>query len=100
MLRSIFQGFIRIHILYHATEEKICGIDIIRELERHGYLISPGTLYPILHKMTKDNLLISQNEIVNRKRRIYYRATEKGQQLFDQAREKIKELYSEVILDG
>ena len=49
MLRGFFLGFIKIHILYHAGKEKICGVEIMEELKKHGYKISPGTLYPTLH---------------------------------------------------
>jgi len=100
MIKNLYNGFIRIHILYHAVEEKTCGIDIIKELQRHGYTVSPGTVYPILHKMNQDNFLVAHNETVNGKRRIYYRATSKGEKILEQAREKIKELYDEVILNG
>jgi len=99
MIKNIYNGFIRIHILYHAVEEQICGIEIIEELQRHGYTVSPGTIYPILHKMNQDNLLVAHDEIVGGKRRIYYKATTQGQKILDQAREKIKELYNEVILN-
>ena len=99
MIKNLYNGFIRIHILYHATEEKICGIEIIQELKRHGYSVSPGTVYPILHKMTKDKLLVTHNEIIEGKRRIYYRATNQGEEMLEQVREKIKELYDEVILN-
>lgn len=100
MIKNLYNGFIRIHILYHAVAEKICGIEIINELKRHGYAVSPGTIYPILHKMNQDNLLVSHNETVSGKRRIYYRATPHGKKILKQAREKIKELYDEIILDG
>ncbi|MEA3457224.1 MAG: PadR family transcriptional regulator [Candidatus Thermoplasmatota archaeon] len=100
MIKNLYNGFIRIHILYHAVEEKICGIEIIKELKRHGYTVSPGTIYPILHKMSQDNFLVAHNETVSGKRRIYYRATPHGKKVLEQAREKIKELYDEVILDG
>ena len=98
MIKNIYNGFIRIHTLYHATKEQICGIEIIKELGRHGYTVSPGTVYPILHKMAIDDLLFANNEIVDGKRRIYYRATSQGKKLLEQACEKIKELYDEVIL--
>jgi len=98
MIKNLYSGFIRIHILYHATEEQICGIEIIEELRRHSYSVSPGTVYPILHKMTKDDLLFAHNEVIAGKRRIYYKATSKGKKVLDQTREKIKELYDEVIL--
>lgn len=100
MIKNLYNGFIRIHILYHAVDEKICGIDIIKELQRHGYTVSPGTIYPILHKMNQDDFLVAHNETVSGKRRIYYQATPQGEKILEQAREKIKELYDEVILNG
>ena len=51
--RNFFLGFIRLHILYHATQEQVFGLDLIRELARHGYSLSPGTLYPMLHGLEK-----------------------------------------------
>lgn len=44
MLREFFLGFVKIHILHHAAQEKICGIEMMQELRSHGYKISPGTL--------------------------------------------------------
>lgn len=99
MIKNLYVGFIRIHILYHAVKEQICGIEIIQELKRHGYTLSPGTIYPILHKMDQDNLLTAHTETINGKRRIYYKATVKGKKTLEQVQEKIKELYTEVIMD-
>lgn len=99
MIKNLYNGFVRIHILYHAVKEQICGIEIIKELQRHGYTVSPGTIYPILHKMNQDSLLNDHTETINGKRRIYYKATVKGKNILEQAQEKIKELYKEVILD-
>ena len=83
MIKNLYNGFIRIHIIYHAVEEKICGIDIIKELQRHGYTASPGTIYPILHKMNQDNFLVAHNETVSGKRRIYYMATSQGKKVLE-----------------
>ena len=78
MIRNIFLGFIRIHILYHASKEEIFGVKIMKELERHGYSISPGTLYPILHSLENQGYLTSRKEVVEGKVRKYYRITKKG----------------------
>jgi len=53
ILHEFFLGFIKIHILYHASREPVYGLWLIEELERHGYRLSPGTLYPILHSFRK-----------------------------------------------
>lgn len=42
MMRDLFLGFIRLHIFYHAAEAPIFGLDMIRELARHGYELSPA----------------------------------------------------------
>jgi hypothetical protein len=44
--RNFFQGLIRLRILVHTTLEPIFGLDMIRQVARHGYRLSPGTLLP------------------------------------------------------
>lgn len=95
--REFFLGFIRIHILYHASKEAIFGVEIAKELARHGYEVSPGTLYPILHQLAADGYLKSSPEVVGGKIRKYYRATAKGKRVLENARRKIKELVKEVL---
>ena len=51
--RDLYSGMIRLHILHHAGHEAIFGAGMAEELARHGYKISPGTLYPILHGLEK-----------------------------------------------
>jgi len=57
---ELYTALVRLHILHHAAEEEIFGLGIIEELARHGYRLSPGTLYPILHGMEKNSLLRSR----------------------------------------
>jgi len=97
MMRNIFLGFIRIHILHHANKSDIYGVWIMNELKRHGYSISAGTLYPILHSLEKEGYLKRRDEVVNGKVRKYYRITEKGVNALEEAKPKIKELVEEVI---
>jgi PadR family transcriptional regulator, regulatory protein PadR len=54
--RTFFLGFIRLHILFHACREPMFGLEKIRELARHGYTLSAGTLYLILHALERDRL--------------------------------------------
>ena len=97
MLRDFFLGFIKIHILHHASKEPVYGLWLIEELGRHGYRLSPGTLYPILHKLEEEKLLRSDSENVGGKIRKYYRATAKGVTILTEGKEKIKELIEEVM---
>ena len=98
VLRKLFLGFINIHILHHAKEEPIYGAWILEELHEHGYDISSGTLYPILHHMEKDKLLEKEDVNVKGKIRKYYRTTELGDRVLDEARIKAYELFKEIKL--
>jgi len=95
--REFFLGFIKIHILYHASKEPIFGIEIAEELARHGYSISPGTLYPVLHRLEKEGLMESSSKVVNGRVRKYYQATAEGKLVLEQSKRKIRELVTEVI---
>jgi PadR family transcriptional regulator PadR len=97
VLRDFFLGFIRIHILYHASKSSIYGVEIMEELARHGYSVSPGTIYPILHSLEEKNYLKSHEKIVSGKIRRYYQITRKGQQALKDSRKKIEELVREVL---
>jgi DNA-binding PadR family transcriptional regulator len=99
VLRHLFSGFVRLHILYHAAKEPICGVEIMEELRHHGYKIGPGTLYPILHGLEEAGLVKSAESIVAGKRRKNFRITKRGQKLLNDASEKLKELASEVVDD-
>jgi PadR family transcriptional regulator, regulatory protein PadR len=56
MIRDFFLGFIQIHVLHHAAQEPIDGVAMIEELTRHGYKLSPGTLYSLLHCLEAQGL--------------------------------------------
>jgi DNA-binding PadR family transcriptional regulator len=98
--KELFKGFIRIHILHHASEEKVFGQALKFELERHGYTLSYGTLYPLLHRMERENLLTSERSTVAGKVRKYYRITEEGRSMLAKAKEYIHELVDEVLGEG
>jgi DNA-binding PadR family transcriptional regulator len=99
LLKHFSGGFIRLHILYHAAREDVCGVEMMRELRRHGYRLGPGTLYPILHDLQRSGILVSHESNVSGKRRRNYRITKKGARILSAAREQLKELFSEVIQD-
>lgn len=95
--KHFFNGFIRLHILYHAAKDPTYGAEITEELIRHGYRLSQGTLYPTLHLLESLGYLRSSTKVVGGKRRRYYRATQSGRKVLDEAREKLGELVAEVI---
>jgi DNA-binding PadR family transcriptional regulator len=97
MLRDLFLGFIHVHILFHAAEEPVYGIALMAELERHGYAIGPGTLYPILHRLERQGYLRQDGQVVNGKVRKYYRITPAGQRILARAQDQLRELVGEVL---
>jgi DNA-binding PadR family transcriptional regulator len=97
--RHFFNGFIRLHVLYHAAKAPTYGAEITEELVRHGYRLSQGTLYPTLHLLEELGYLRSRTEFVRGKRRRYYRATPAGKRVLEEARQRLSELVAEVIED-
>nr|MBI3612512.1 helix-turn-helix transcriptional regulator [Nitrospirota bacterium] len=99
LLRQLFLGFVRTHILYHAAAEPVCGVDLAEELARHGYRLSPGTLYPTLHGLEAAGYLRCIPELRDGRRRKCYRITPTGRWALGEARKQIKELVEEVLED-
>ena len=97
MVRDFFLGFIKIHILHHATHAPVYGVAIIAELRRHGYEVSPGTLYPVLHSLEAAGYLAREDRVVGGKVRKYYTLTDMGRRALDEARPKIRELVDELL---
>lgn len=97
--KRLFQGFICLHILHHADQHPIYGSWMLEELAEHGYKLSPGTLYPLLHSLEKENILSAREENVNGKIRKYYELTQKGREELAEARKYLKELVGEVRLE-
>ncbi len=96
ILRKMFLGFIHIHILHHAKKEPFYGTWIIEELKEHGYDMSPGTLYPILHDLEEKGILTKSDVLVEGKIRKYYGITPVGETVLDEARKKAYELFKEI----
>lgn len=96
LTRDLFLGFIKLHILYHAGQAPVYGLWLIEELGRHGYRLSPGTLYPILHSLESAGLLAGERQVVDGKARIAYRLTPAGRQALHQGRRQAVELLNEI----
>ncbi|HYB41073.1 MAG TPA: PadR family transcriptional regulator [Candidatus Methylomirabilis sp.] len=99
MARGFFLGFIKIHILHHAAEEPVYGLALISELRRHGYELSPGKMYPVLHELEEAQYLRRVDRVVNGKVRKYYTITRQGVAALADARKKIRELVGELLQD-
>jgi len=95
--KDLYSGLIRLHVLHHAVEEPIFGLGMIEELTRHGYRISPGTLYPLLHGLERKGYLRSSEQNSGKSRRKVYRATPLGRKALRAAKNKVHELFHELM---
>jgi DNA-binding PadR family transcriptional regulator len=93
--KRLFQGFICLHILHHANQDPVYGSWMIEELSEHGYKLSPGTLYPILHNLEKEGLMehYDENVAVNPQILCYYRTR---QEELVEAKKYLAELVDEI----
>lgn len=94
---DLYSGLIRLHILYHAVEGPIFGLEMAEELARHGYRISLGTLYPLLHGLEKKGYMRSAEKRNGQSVRKVYRATPLGRKALKAMKVKVSELFGELI---
>jgi DNA-binding PadR family transcriptional regulator len=96
--REILLSFWKVHILHHAAERPIYGQWIAEELRRHGYKISPGTLYPLLRRMETHGWLQNMTTAnSSRHARKEYRLTKEGSKILSFLRSQVRELHHEVV---
>jgi DNA-binding PadR family transcriptional regulator len=97
--REFLLAFWKLHILHHAGEEPVVGQWVLRELRRHGYEVSPGTLYPLLARMERRGWLRSRTDPKGGPRaRREYTLTVKGRSVLGILRRQLVELHREVVL--
>src|SRR5579875_2285169 len=95
--RDLYSGLIRLHILHHAVQGPIFGLGMIEELARHGYRISPGSLYPLLQGLEKKGYLRWTEQRNGKSLRRVYRATALGCKALIASKSKVRELFHELI---
>jgi DNA-binding PadR family transcriptional regulator len=96
---DLFSGFIKLHVLHHASEHPVYGLWLIEELGEHGYRVSPGTLYPLLHSLEKSEMLKSYSELHEGKIRRYYKITPDGRRQLKKAKLQLTELMREIMTE-
>jgi PadR family transcriptional regulator PadR len=96
---DLYSGLVRLHVLYHASREPVFGLGMIQELNRHGYKLGPGTMYPLLHGMEKRGWLKpSKEKVAGRSRRVYV-ATGAGREALKSGKGRARELFQELTED-
>jgi hypothetical protein len=87
--RDLYSGLIRLHVLHHAVEGPVFGLGMMEELARHGYRISLGSLYPILHRLEKKGYLRVRMKRNRKSMRKEYVATPLGRRALAAAKSKV-----------
>ena len=95
--KDLYGGLIRLHVLHHASHGPIFGLWIIEELREHGYRLSPGTLYPMLHAMETKGYLRSTELRQGKRSRRLYRITPAGRTALTRAKRNVQELFGELF---
>lgn len=95
--REILVSLWKIHILHHAASGPVVGQWMLRELREHGYDVSPGTLYPILHRMERLGWLRSEtDESGGQKAKRSFYATKAGKEVLSVVLGQMRELKDEI----
>ena len=63
----------------------------VEEMTKGKIKLSYGALYPILHKLESEGILVTASEIYNNRIRIYYALTDKGQSVVIEKVNELKE---------
>ena len=90
--REFQRGFIKLYALWRASKGETYGVQIIDEMRKLGFKVSPGTLYPVLHALLEEKDLTLTDRIVNGKVRKCYRATSKGREEAEEVVERLSRL--------
>ncbi|MBI4583755.1 MAG: helix-turn-helix transcriptional regulator [Planctomycetes bacterium] len=96
LTREIFLSLWKVHMLHHAGEGPVVGQWMLQELRRHGYEVSPGTMYPLLRRMERRGWLrgVSIGEGLRARRDYHLTAT--GRKVLALIRKQIGELRREM----
>lgn len=91
--KELLKGSLKSIILKLLSENgRMYGYELTQKMEElsEGKIkFTVGALYPILHKLENDGVVITESEIINNRVRIYYKLTKTGEST---AQEKINEL--------
>jgi len=99
--KELFKGSLRSLVLKLLSEySRMYGYEITRKVEdmSQGRIkLTFGALYPILHKLETDGVVVTETEIIGGRARIYYKLTTSGKSF---AAEKISEIQEYLEMMG
>ncbi len=72
--------------------DKEYGYSLISKLKQKGFNVEAGTLYPLLRRLEKQEILESSWDLVENRPRRYYQISPMGKQLFNQLKKEYLDL--------
>ncbi|MBM7771559.1 DNA-binding PadR family transcriptional regulator [Actinokineospora baliensis] len=96
VVREFANGALRLRVLRYAANEEVHGALLTEELAARGHRVSPGTLYPLLHRLQEAGLLKSRTEVVGGRRVRRYRTTKRGKKVLADCKAVLAELADDV----
>jgi PadR family transcriptional regulator PadR len=90
--KELMKGSTSLLVLSVIERKDMYGYQIIKDIELRSekvFTLNEGTLYPILHSLEKEKLLVSYwDESESARKRKYYRMTDKGRKELARKREE------------
>ncbi|GAA2969025.1 PadR family transcriptional regulator [Actinokineospora diospyrosa] len=96
VVREFANGALRLRVLRYAANEEVHGAWLTEELALRGHRVSPGMLYPLLHRLQEAGLLKSRIEVVDGRRVRRYRTTKRGKKVLTDCKAVLAELAADV----
>jgi PadR family transcriptional regulator PadR len=90
--QDLSSNLIHLYVLHHACRQPTFGLQVIEEVARLGYKLSPGTVYPLLDAFEKRGLLRSSEVRTRGTTRRMYRATAVGRSAYSVAKQHVEGL--------
>ena len=105
--KELLKGTLEVIVLQVLSEKgKMYGYElsqIVKEKTEGKIHLKDGSLYPALHKMTKDGILTFEEVSIGKRVRKYYKLTAKGEvqkeSLLDEMRDFIKTIEKVIFND-
>lgn len=101
LIQEMRRGTIIIGVLSQLYEPRY-GYALVASLEEKGLGIDPGTLYPLLRRLEKQNLLESKWDTNDARPRKYYVLSTNGQEVYQQMLQEWKQLVNSLngLIEG
>ncbi|WP_424184069.1 PadR family transcriptional regulator [Actinokineospora sp. G85] len=99
VVKDFRNGALRLRVLHLAGSGEPHGAVLSAHLAASGHQVSPGTLYPLLHRLQEAGLLKSRSEVVDGRRVRRYRSTKRGRRALADCRAVLAALSDDVAAE-